>query len=208
MESTNVKFPQYVVLIDGAFLRETVGIVRQVMGDRLGRALPLLDLPEWLTCLLLDAGVRGEGHEVQVLLVEEDKLQAVWTDCSPALPAEVDGKACRTALGELAFSVVSSEELATTQHLYCDLAALVLNDPAVELLLLVPAAGEDRLREALVQLQKDMGREAGSIEQRARWFCMAPPHGALPCPWLPLAYSFMHTLGIGEDELRSNDGNE
>ena len=69
-------------------------------------------------------------------------------------PEPVDGKACRTALGELSFSVVSAEGLASSQNLYEDLMRLVLNDTAVKRLLLVPAPGKDDWAETLSALSE------------------------------------------------------
>ena len=104
---TNVKFPEYVVLVDAAFLQSAVRDVRRVMSLRLGRQFPLLDLPMWLTCLLLDAGVRGADNEVQILLADSDGRQGAWEACHPSTPGEVDGKACRTAGAERCFGKAS-----------------------------------------------------------------------------------------------------
>ena len=198
----NVKFPEYVVLVDTAFLQRVVRDVRTVMSGRLGRQLPPLDLPLWLTCLLLDAGVRGADNNVQILLADGSGKPEGWEACCPSSRAEVDGKACRTALGELSFSVVSAEGLASSQNLYEDLMRLVLNDTAVKRLLLVPAPGKDDWAETLSALQKDLGLTGQDLDARVCLFGMEPPRQALPCPWLPLAYPLAHTLGIREDELK------
>ena len=198
---TNVKFPEYVVLVDAAFLQSAVRDVRRVMSLRLGRQLPLLDLPMWFTCLLLDAGVRGADNEVQILLADSDGRQGAWEACHPSTPGEVDGKACRTALGELSFSVVSAEGLASSQNLYHDLMRLVLNDASVRRLLLVPAPGKDDWQDVLPQMQQDLGLTNQDLAERVCLFSLEPPRQTLPCPWLPLVYSLAHVFGMQEDEF-------
>ena len=200
--NTNVEFPEYVILADTAFLQDTVQDVRNIMSLRLGRQLPLLDLSLWFTCLLLDAGVRGTDHDVQILLADGSGRQDAWQASLPAGPAEVDGKACRTALGELAFSVVSAEGLASSSNLYRDLMRLVLNDASVSRLLLVPAPGKDNWPDTLAAVRDDLGLNDRDLMDRVCLFGLEPPSQPLPCPWLPLVYPLAHTLGIREDELK------
>ncbi len=204
MNNTDMKFSENVVLLDVAFLRGMVRRVREVMGERLGRELPPLDLVEWITCLLLDAGVRGGGNEVQVLLVHAGTEAKALDGCLPASLDELDGKACGTVLGEYSFSVVTDEGLAGGRHLYLDLLALLLNGGNLRSLLLLPSAEmpDADVEGAMVQARTDMGEEAGRNLSRTHWFRMSPPAQALPCQWCPVVYSLAHVLGIREDELK------
>lgn len=204
MKNTDIKFSEYVILLDVAFLGGMVRSVREVMEHRLGRELPPLDLVEWLTCLLLDAGVRGGGHQIQVLLVKTGGHTTVLNGCVPSELDELDGKACATSLGECSFTLVTDEGLVTKGHLFFDLLTLLLNDSSLQALLLVPAAEipDSDVEDVLLQIRKDMGEEAGKALSRTHWFRMAPPQTALPCQWCPVVYSLAHVLGIREDELK------
>ena len=64
-----IKFPANVILIDVAFLNEVVYGAKNFLEGKLGRKLPDVDLPAWLSYLALDAGLREQENEVEVLLV-------------------------------------------------------------------------------------------------------------------------------------------
>ena len=53
-----IKFPANVILIDVAFLNEVVYGAKNFLEGKLGRKLPDVDLPAWLSYLALDAGLR------------------------------------------------------------------------------------------------------------------------------------------------------
>jgi len=182
MNNTEIKFSENVVLLDVAFLNGWVSNVRQIMGERLGRELPRLDLVEWLTCLLLDAGVRGEGNEVQVLLLHAADGDKKLACCVPDSLAELDGKACATPLGEFSFACVT----------------LLLNSENLKTLLLLPSAevADEKLEDLMVQAKKDMGVGAEKNLQCTHWFRMAPPEHELPCKWCLVTYSLAYMLDI------------
>lgn len=204
MNTADIKFAEHVVLLDVAFLKGMVRGVREVMARKLGRELPPLDLVEWITCLLLDAGVRGGGNEVQVLLVQAGKQGGELDGCLPAALDALDGQACATPLGECSFTVVTDEGLAAGTHLFFDLMTLLLNDSSLKTLLLVPSAEQpdEEVDNVMLQVREDMGEEAGKALSRTHWFRLTPPQGALPCQWCPVVWSLAHVLGIREDELK------
>ena len=63
----NITFAPNVLLLDTAFVNDTVYKSRQFLSERLGRELPETDLIDWLICLGLDGGLRGQENELQVL---------------------------------------------------------------------------------------------------------------------------------------------
>ena len=73
----NVKFSKNVILVDVSFLDETVSDIKSFLGERLGRTLPDVDLPAWLSYLALDAGLREGDNEIQVLLVHGGEVSAL-----------------------------------------------------------------------------------------------------------------------------------
>ena len=102
-----IKFPANVILIDVAFLNEVVYGAKNFLEGKLGRKLPDVDLPAWLSYLALDAGLREQENEVEVLLVHTPAAD-VLKCCEPSDVNKLNHQACRTPLGEFAFSSVTS----------------------------------------------------------------------------------------------------
>ena len=78
-----IKFPANVILIDVAFLNEVVYGAKNFLEGKLGRKLPDVDLPAWLSYLALDAGLREQENEVEVLLVHTPAAD-VLKCCEPS----------------------------------------------------------------------------------------------------------------------------
>ena len=94
-----IKFPANVILIDVAFLNEVVYGAKNFLEGKLGRKLPDVDLPAWLSYLALDAGLREQENEVEVLLVHTPAAD-VLKCCEPSDVNKLNHQACRTPLGE------------------------------------------------------------------------------------------------------------
>ena len=114
-----IKFPANVILIDVAFLNEVVYGAKNFLEGKLGRKLPDVDLPAWLSYLALDAGLREQENEVEVLLVHTPAAD-VLKCCEPSDVNKLNHQACRTPLGEFTFSSVTSSGLVSTEELFLD----------------------------------------------------------------------------------------
>ena len=132
-----IKFPANVILIDVAFLNEVVYGAKNFLEGKLGRKLPDVDLPAWLSYLALDAGLREQENEVEVLLVHTPAAD-VLKCCEPSDVNKLNHQACRTPLGEFAFSSVTSSGLVSTEELFLDLMNLALDSADVKCLMLLP----------------------------------------------------------------------
>ena len=150
----NITFAPNVLLLDTAFINDTVYKSRQFLSERLGRELPETDLIDWLICLGLDGGLRGQENELQVLLVADETVRTL-NGCTPTA-------------------------LVPRSKLYNELVQLALDAKEVERLMLVPhfyEYGEDlgkTLREFCEEKQED---EVG----KALCFLMEETHEVLPC---------------------------
>lgn len=197
----NIKFSANVILVDVSFLNETVSDIKDFLGERLGRALPGVDLPAWLSYLALDAGLREGDNEIQVLLVHDGGAAAL-PHCQPSDLKELDGMACRTPLGEFAFSCVTAADITTSADLFLDLMNLALDSADVKRLALVPfhRLYADRVEEGLRKFFDKKGKkeEAGC---QAVYFMMAAPQTPVPCVCDSVLYSLSHVLGIQPEEL-------
>lgn len=201
--NTNWNFAEYVILLDSAFIRQTIRMMREVMTSRLGRPFPLLDLVAWLDCLMLDAGLKEKDAEVQVLLTHDvgaDDLEG----CVPSALSQLDGQACRTSLAEYAFYTVGTDGMAEPDDLYCDLLKLTLNDTRIKKRLLVPAMSlsDGRVNELMRKVQEDMDTRTEDAVGQTIWFRLEAPAGELTCDWCPVVPSLAYMWGIREEEMK------
>lgn len=195
-----VKFSENVILIDVAFLNEIVCNAKNVLSARIGRPLPDIDLPAWLSYLALDAGLREGNNEIQVLMVRDD-ASAELKCCIPSDLDQLDGMACRTPLGEFMFAPVSAADIVTSEQLYLDLMNLALDSAEVKRLMLVPfhPLYGDRVEEALQKFFKGKNKEECS---KALYFVMEEPLQPILCSWDHIIYSIAKAFGIQSDELQ------
>lgn len=194
-----IKFPANVILIDVAFLNETVCGAKNFMENKLGRKLPDIDLPAWLSYLALDAGLREQENEVEVLLVHARAGHALKC-CEPSDVDKLNRRACRTPLGEFAFSSVTSSGLVSTEELFLDLMNLALDSADVKCLMLLPfhRGYGGRVEEKLAGFFKDKSEEERG---KAVYFAWEEPLEPVYCRWEPVVYSLAHAFGIKSDEL-------
>ena len=180
-----IKFPANVILIDVAFLNEVVYGAKNFLEGKLGRKLPDVDLPAWLSYLALDAGLREQ--EVEVLLVHTPAAD-VLKCCEPSDVNKLNHQACRTPLGEFTFSSVTSSGLVSTEELFLDLMNLALDSADVKCLMLLPfhQVYGNGVEEKLAGFFKDKNEEA-----------LSPGY----CRLEPVFYSLAHAFGIKSDEL-------
>lgn len=194
-----IKFPANVILIDVAFLNETVYGAKNFLGGKLGRKLPDIDLPAWLSYLALDAGLREQGNEVEVLLVHT-QAGHVLRCCEPSDVDNLNQQACRTPLGEFVFSSVTSSGLVSTEALFLDLMNLALDSADVKCLMLLPfhQVYGNGVEEKLAGFFKDKSEEERG---RAVYFTLEDPLEPVYCRLEPVFYSLAHAFGIKPDEL-------
>ena len=194
-----IKFPANVILIDVAFLNEMVYGARNFLENRLGRKLSDIDLPAWLSYLVLDAGLREGENEVEVLWVHT-QAGHVLRGCEPSDVDKLDRQACRTPLGEFTFSSVTSSGLVSTEELFLDLMNLALDSADVKCLMLLPyhRLYGGRVEEKLAGFFKD---KSGEERGKAVYFAWEEPQETVHCRWEPVIYSLAHALGIKSDEL-------
>lgn len=193
------KFSENVMLIDVAFLNEIVRNVKDVLGTRLGRELPPVDLPAWLSYLALDAGLRAGDNKMEVIWVR-DRDSHVLDACEPSDLERLDRMACRTPLGEFRFSSASSSGMVSTGELYLDLMDFALDDVGVKCLVLLPfhPAYGDKVEEKLGKSFKDKPEEERS---KAVYFTLKEPLRPVHCQHEPVFYSLAHAFGVNPDEL-------
>lgn len=194
-----IKFSENVILIDVAFLDEVVCGAKKFLEGKLGRELPPVDLPAWLSYLALDAGLREQANKVDVLLVH-DPASHVLRCCEPSDLDSLNQRACRTPLGEFSFFTVPSSGLVSMEELFLDLMNLALDTAEVKCLMLLPfhQLFGNRVEERLSDFFKDKKEEERG---KVVYFAQAEPLAAIHCRWEPVFFSLAHVFGIKPDEL-------
>ena len=165
----------------------------------MGRKLPDVDLPAWLSYLALDAGLREQENEVEVLLVHTPAAD-VLKCCEPSDVNRLNHQACRTPLGEFTFSSVTSSGLVSTEELFLDLMNLALDSADVKCLMLLPfhQVYGNGVEEKLAGFFKDKNEEERG---KAVYFITEEPLSPVYCRLEPVFYSLAHAFGIKSDEL-------
>ncbi|WP_300700782.1 DUF6621 family protein [Bacteroides sp.] len=194
-----VEFSENVILIDVVFLNKIAYHAKKVLGERLGRELPSIDLPAWLSYLSLDAGLRGSDNEIQVILLHDEATHEL-DGCEPANLDGLNGMACRTSLGEFAFSCVTPAQITSCEALYLDLMNLALDSADVKRLMLVPfhPLYGDRVEDGLREFFAGKSEEQCA---RAVYFVMEEPLQPVLARWDLILYSLAQAFGIKSDEL-------
>lgn len=161
-----MNFAENVMLIDVALLNGAIDGARAALSSVLGRTLPDLDLPAWLSYLALDAGLREGENEIQVILIRDDATCSL-KGCSPSELEQLRGQACRTPLGEFVFAEASPAGMTDTEDLFMDLMTLALDAKSVKSLTLLPDGNTygNRVAERLQELLKD--KEAACVRNRS-----------------------------------------
>ena len=192
-DKPQIKLSETVVLMDAAFLNFVIKDVKGYFEESLQRPLSEIDLSEFTTCLLLDAGV-GEGKgDIQFLTVYDSHSSRLF-HCVPAdLAKELDGVAFQSACGECSFASVTSEEMVSRGELFTDLLSIVLNAKDVRRVV-VMSFNEEYGDKVTAALNDAEGKELFQ-------FRMTEPDSPVNYRWDMLAFPLMHALGIRADEL-------
>lgn len=194
-----MNFAENVMLIDVALLNGAIDGAREALSKALGRTLPDVDLPAWLSYLALDAGLREGENEIQVILIHDDATRSL-AGCDPSDLEGLRGQACRTPLGEFVFADAAPAGMTDAEGLFTDLMTLALDAGRVKLLMLLPdgnAYGR-RVADRLQELLKD--KEAA---MRAKPFLLTleKPEASACFRRDSLVYSLLRTWGVRADEF-------
>lgn len=195
MEQTIV-FSNHVILLDVAFLNDFAVKARRYLGERLGRALPAIDLPVWLSCIALDAGLHQGDNEIQVILVHNAQVNTLAC-CEPSTLSDLNAMACRISVGELAFACVTPAGITGCDHLFLDLMTLAL-DAGVKHLMLIPQADAYDGR-MLQELDRLLAGKSQEEQDRVCYFAVQQPVRALPFRCDLVFYSLAHVWGINPE---------
>lgn len=191
MIDQKIAFSENVLLLDVDFLNGVVEPIRCPAASG-GEELPRLDWGSWLSFLALDAGIKPGAHELQVLLLYKAGVEQVAC-CNPGLLAELNGKACQTAVGEMQFACVPTAGMTSTDALFVNLLQLALDAKEVGQLLLLPhPAYGNRVVEELTELFHDKP----ALASKVTYFALKPDEVTLPCKVDTAFFSLAKAFGL------------
>ncbi len=189
-----IKFAPNVILIDAAYLDQTVAGMSTYFAPLVNRELPKADLPLLLECLSLDAGLQVGNHEIQVILIYDADSPALQ-HCVPAqFEKELHNVAFQSQLGEYALFAFQPSGLATCEDLFIESLQLAGISDDVQRLMLVADDHYDatRLQAALGEIKK---------KENVMLFGMNPPAFETGCAFELLGFAVLQALGIRSEEL-------
>lgn len=159
----------------------------------LGRRIPQADMARWTECIALDGGLRPGEQQIQVVLIHRKQSQQM-ENFTPGRYDELNGKAFNGQLGEFAFTIVSTEDIANKEDLLLDTLQLVASQKEVKNVMVVPADEHyNSIRRTLSKMDEE--------QKRVTLFTMEPKAAGHFRQEI-LGYSLMAALGIRGEELQ------
>lgn len=182
------------MLVDGDYIDKVAFDLIVNFERMIGRRIPKADTAHWIDCIALDGGLREGEHETQVVLVHESQRTGMENFTPGDYAGDLNGKAFKDNLGEFAISVITPEDLATSDELFIDVLGIVSAQKDVKRIMVVPNAERiyDKVKDALRYVDD---------EKRITVFVMQPMAGGSFRQEI-LGYSLMSALGIRADEIK------
>ena len=98
--NNDLKFAEKVILIDASYINKVTTDLKTHFSQVVGREIPKADLPIFLECVAMDAGVQPGENVLQVLFVYE-KGNSMMSAFNPGdLKKELNDVAFKSQLGE------------------------------------------------------------------------------------------------------------
>lgn len=185
-------FPAIVMLVDAVMLNTVVVDFKKNFGRMLQRPIQDMDVAQFVVNLALDAGIAGQDHRIQIILVYDDSIRKL-NHCAPSvLETELNGVAFQDALGEFSFASISPSGMTTRQELFLDLLNIIGESTDVTQMVVAPPAGE--ALEHTINALSDINKEI-------TLFCMEQSPEKHRFEWMLLGYPVMQAMGIRGEEL-------
>lgn len=194
INNNELKFAEKVILIDASYLNKVTTDLSRHFSQVIGRELPKADLPIFLECLTMDAGIQPGNQVLQVLFVY-DKNQPKMDAFIPGdLKKDLNDVAFKSQLGEFQLNAFEPSDMAYREAFFLESVKLVADAKEVKHLIVVPSEIEcgDKL---LGIFEKVDGKESIHV------FGMNPLSPSDKFRWEMMGYAVLKALGIRSDEI-------
>ena len=194
INNNELKFAEKVILVDATYINKVSKDLSKHFSGVIGREVSKADLPVFLECVAMDAGIQMGENELQVLFVY-DKDHAKMDAFNPGdLKKELNDVAFKSQLGEFQLNSFEPSDMADREAFFLESVKLVADAKEVKHLIVIPSETEygDKLPEIF---EKVDGKESIHV------FGMNPLAPSKAFQWEMMGYAILQALGIRPDEL-------
>lgn len=193
--SNELKFAEKVMLIDASYINRVTTDLSDHFGQVVGRKLSKADLPLFLECVAMDAGIQPGENVLQVLFVY-DKQQVKMSAFNPGdLKKELNDVAFKSQLGEFQLNTFEPSGMADKASFFIESVKLVADAKEVKQLIIIPS--EDECDDRLFEIFKKVdGKESIHL------FGMNPPSQEGKFSWETMGFAILQSLGVRADEIK------
>lgn len=193
--SNELKFAEKVMLIDASYINKVTTDLSGHFSQVVGRKLLKADLPLFLECVAMDAGIQPGDNVLQVLFVY-DKQQVKMSAFNPGdLKKELNDVAFKSQLGEFQLNTFEPSGMADKASFFVESVKLVADAKEVKQLIVIPS--EDECDDRLFEIFKKVdGKESIHL------FGMNPPSQEDEFSWETIGFAILQSLGVRADEIK------
>ena len=194
INNNELKFAEKVILVDASYINKVTKDLSLHFGSVIGRELPRADLPIFLECVAMDAGVQSGDNVLQVLFVYEKEHSKMEAFNPGDLKKELNDVAFKSQLGEFQLNTFEPSDMADRETFFLESVKLVADAKEVKHLVVIPSEAEygDKLPEIF---EKVDGKESICV------FGMNPLEPSDKFRWEMMGYAVLQALGIRPDEI-------
>ena len=194
INNNELKFAEKVILVDASYINKVTKDLSLHFGNVIGRELPRADLPIFLECVAMDAGVQSGDNVLQVLFVYEKEHSKMEAFNPGDLKKELNDVAFKSQLGEFHLNTFEPSDMADRETFFLESVKLVADAKEVKHLVVIPSEAEygDKLPEIF---EKVDGKESICV------FGMNPLEPSDKFRWEMMGYAVLQALGIRPDEI-------
>ena len=194
INNNELKFAEKVILVDASYINKVTKDLSLHFGNVIGRELPRADLPIFLECVAMDAGVQSGDNVLQVLFVYEKEHSKMEAFNPGDLKKELNDVAFKSQLGEFQLNTFEPSDMADRETFFLESVKLVADAKEVKHLVVIPSEAEysDKLPEIF---EKVDGKESICV------FGMNPLEPSDKFRWEMMGYAVLQALGIRPDEI-------
>ncbi len=188
------KLKGQVILIDSEYANTVAKGLTDYVARKIDRALPPVDLAEWLVCVALDSGMKKEDAPIQVVLVHPHGKDSTDSFHPSSLTGEIDGQAFKdNVLGEMCLFAVSDEGMNEGTPFMEECIKATVTDKEVTRVALVCPDG------TCAKALKDADSE--TVSRKVVQISMDPATTE-GLQSMSIGYSILHSVGVKPEELQ------
>jgi len=193
--SNELKFAEKVMLIDASYINKVTTDLSDHFSQVVGRKLSKADLPLFLECVAMDAGIQPGENVLQVLFVY-DKQQVKMSAFNPGdLKKELNDVAFKSQLGEFQLNTFEPSGMADKASFFIESVKLIADAKEVKQLIVIPS--EDECDDRLFEIFKKVdGKESIHL------FGMNPSSQEGKFSWETMGFAILQSLGVRADEIK------